>query len=328
MSVQTSNDTSKPEQAMERLKEEIDAIGGPAKWCGDAGHVHAFPKFCSAVIQCMLKRHPSVYHPFRTQQTLQPPPGTALQPPPVTARIRKEILSELFLDVDPFEAAQSFQPDWGYPHTNIRPEIIRAILKLVRPSFWLEAGSMLGNSAIRTADAVKELGLDTTILCVDPFTGDVNMWAWEREIRAKGQWSFLQLKQGRPSTYERFMANVYAARHADIVIAVPATSIVGFKLIGRLLSEGRLSQPPQVIYLDSAHEKDETFIELQEAWNILDRGGILLGDDWGWDPVREDVSRFAGTVRIAPCELEGLGWGDANNGVRLHSRSGQWVLCK
>eukprot|EP00122_Pirum_gemmata_P004471 Pgem_evm1s4062 len=49
-----------------------------------------------------------------------------------------------------------------------------------------------------------------------------------------------------------------------------------------------------MIYLDSAHEKDETLIELQIAWSLLPDYGILWGDDWGWEAVRNDLIRFLG----------------------------------
>ena len=49
---------------------------------------------------------------------------------------------------------------------------------------------------------------------------------------------------------------------------------------------------PQLVFLDSAHEPDETYIELCLYWNLLPSGGILMGDDLFWDAVREDVLRF------------------------------------
>ena len=71
------------------------------------------------------------------------------------------------------------------------------------------------------------------------------------------------------------------------------TSIVGFKVIFELVEQKRLSKLPDVIYLDSAHEMDETFIELIVAWKTLKPGGVLFGDDWNWKAVEHDVSRFA-----------------------------------
>jgi hypothetical protein len=58
----------------------------------------------------------------------------------------------------------------------------------------------------------------------------------------------------------------------------------------------KLPSLPDVIYLDSAHEADETLLELMVAWHTLKPLGVLLGDDWGWDTVRLDVLKFAQQV--------------------------------
>ncbi len=103
---------------------------------------------------------------------------------------------------------------------------------------------------------------------------------------------------GRPTIYDRFLENLVAAGDADIVLPIAATSIVGIKLLRQLARERRLSQLPTVIYLDSAHEPDETLLELQNCWNLLEPGGVLMGDDWVWEPVRNDLLRFVQTVQI------------------------------
>lgn len=105
---------------------------------------------------------------------------------------------------------------------------------------------------------------------------------------------------GRPRIYDRFMANVVEAGHADVIVPVVATSLVGMKVFRGLHNEGRVPTLPQVIYLDSAHEPDETFFELKIAWEILSPGGVLFGDDFGW--VRGDVTRFADDV-MGPLDL-------------------------
>ena len=64
------------------------------------------------------------------------------------------------------------------------------------------------------------------------------------------------------------------------------------KLLSRLLDEKRIARAPDDD-LDSAHEPDETFLELASAWRLLPRGGVLLGDDWRWEAVRNDVLKFA-----------------------------------
>ena len=54
-----------------------------------------------------------------------------------------------------------------------------------------------------------------------------------------------------------------------------------------------LKHHPDVIYLDSAHEVEETLIEVKLAYSVLKPYGILFGDDWAWDGVRHDVVKFA-----------------------------------
>ncbi|MCC7024497.1 MAG: class I SAM-dependent methyltransferase, partial [Thermomicrobiales bacterium] len=210
-----------------------------------------------------------------------------------SASVFQQLLDELWAGENPFLFADPRQVDGGYPNSNIQPDLIDAILREAVPRFWLEIGTMLGGSAIMTAERVKALGLETTICCVDPFTGDANMWSWERARREAGEWRYLKLEAGRPTIYERFLANVRAAGHEEIIVPIVCTSLVGIRLLEFLLAEGRLHQRPEVIYLDSAHEPGETLLELQRAWELLAPGGILFGDDWLWPSVRHDVQAFA-----------------------------------
>merc|ERR1711862_11454 len=49
---------------------------------------------------------------------------------------------------------------------------------------------------------------------------------------------------------------------------------------------------PDLIYLDSSHEIDETYMELVQFWDILAPGGIMMGDDYNWPGVTADVNKF------------------------------------
>ena len=207
-----------------------------------------------------------------------------------------ELRRELYNGGVPYLSAQLKYVDFGYPHTNIRRELIESILRTLRPSFWLEIGSMLGGSAILTAETIKRMSLPTQIICIDPFCGDVNMWAWEKQLTAQNHWRFLHVEDCFPTIYERFLANILRTGHTDIVLPLPMTATVGVKLLRRLLAEGRLSALPEIVYLDSAHEPGETLLELMLSWELLPPGGILMGDDWDWESVRNDVCRFAGQI--------------------------------
>lgn len=246
--------------------------------------------------------------------------------------VRSTIVSELWLGEDPLAFALPKYIDLGYPHSNIQPHLIDMALDHVKPKFWLEVGSFIGNSAIKTAQRIKHKQLDTSVVCVDPFTGDVNMWAWEKDKAKKKEWRFVSPEHGEPGIYNRFRANVVNAGVADVVVPIVSTSIVAMKLIPRLVQENRLSELPGVIYLDSAHEKGETLLELNMAWKILAPGGILMGDDWPWwEAVRLDVTEFSRAIEVNQESLQTWAARDGfkrEGNVALHSKSGQWFVFK
>jgi predicted O-methyltransferase YrrM len=248
--------------------------------------------------------------------------------------VRDVLLRELWSNDDPFAYSLASNVDTGYTHTNLLPVLVEAVLSIVKPVFWLEAGSMLGGSAIMTAKAVKARPeLATSVVCLDPWTGDVNMWAWERGLLESKQWRFMKLTNGAPTIYDRFRANVVANKVDDVMVPVLATSIVGMKLLIRLAAENRLGglSTPEVIFLDSAHEKKETMLELELAWKLLAPGGILLGDDFtpAWLGVVEDVPAFAETVDVNEAVITQLMEvpGMSRVGKVLHL-AGLWVLTK
>jgi len=152
---------------------------------------------------------------------------------------------------------------------------------------------MLGGSAIRMADTLKNNNKNSEIVCIDPFTGDVNMWDWERN----DGWKFLRLENGIPTIYKRFLANCRSNGFENKILPLNTTTSVGIKLLQRLYDQKRITSLPNYIYLDSAHEKDETFFELSLCWNILINNSILFGDDWDWTAVREDVIKFSNTIK-------------------------------
>jgi len=251
-----------------------------------------------------------------------------------------EIRKELYGGLNPFDFAQRHYIDSGYPHTNIVPEVIEAVLIALQPSAWLEIGSMVGGSAIEVAKAADRLSMSTEIVCIDPFCADVAAWfhealpGWTWKGRAKDgtptEWRCLRIEDGRPTIYERFLANVAGGGHDKRIVPIPVTASVGTKLLQKLAAARRISALPSVIYLDSAHEPDETFLELILSWSILPAGGVLMGDDWGWEAVRNDVAKFAASVPGNPENashmMTTLPKAVNQNGVMLYE--GQWLLFK
>lgn len=205
--------------------------------------------------------------------------------------IGDSLRAEMFFGQDPYLDATNTDP--FYPHTHLTPEVVEWSFNETDCKFWVEAGTMLGGSALLVAETAKRLGKEIAVLCIDPFTGDVNMWDWERGLATNNRWRFLRLVNGAPTIRQRFLANVVSAGFEQTIIPMQATSIVGLRYLERLIQRNIVPRP-DVVYVDSAHEEGETLIELRTAWSVLRPGGLLLGDDLDWAAVRRDVERFSG----------------------------------
>jgi hypothetical protein len=245
-----------------------------------------------------------------------------------------ELLDTLYSNNSPYLSCEEKYIDNGYPHTNILYDLLEILFTNVEPIYIVECGSMLGGSAIMMAKTLKNNNKSSEIICIDPFTGDVNMWDWEKNGgTGNGGWKFLRLENGIPTIYKRFLANCKYSGFEDKILPINATTSVGIKLLQRLFNQGRITSLPNYIYLDSAHEEHETFIELSLCWNCLINNGILFGDDWNWDAVRNDVIKFSDNIKdkINYKQLEQFnklvpGSEIYNSSILLYK--GQWVLFK
>merc|ERR1712217_805996 len=77
------------------------------------------------------------------------------------------------------------------------------------------------------------------------------------------------------------------------IVPFPVTSVVGARW---LQATGFV---PSLVFVDSAHEVDETYDELCLFFNLLEPGGILMGDGYGEQAVRLDVDRFVSEKGLA-----------------------------
>jgi len=231
-------------------------------------------------------------------------PSTTVLPPVVFPTF-KELHSKLFgIDVDDsnndthvvasFSNPYDIRPNFNnYPHSNLLPAMIASIFDIVAPiggpRFIVEVGSLHGHSAIQMATVLDYIGLEgVPILCIDPFTGDTNMWAAWQTDAAVGKW--VKLRDGRMTVFDQFMANVQFAMTRTLtphhVLPFQATSTVGARWLKQM------GYTPDLIFLDSAHEEGETFLEISMYFDLLLPGGILFGDDYGWPAVKHDVNKF------------------------------------
>jgi len=92
---------------------------------------------------------------------------------------------------------------------------------------------------------------------------------------------------GNPKIFEYFMKKMIDEKLTTTVIPFRVSSVVGARALKVLKYQ------IDFVYLDSAHEAGETFMELMLYHDVLEEGGILFGDDYHLFPaVKHDVDLF------------------------------------
>ncbi len=147
------------------------------------------------------------------------------------------------------------------------------------PKFGIEVGSFIGSSAIILGNMVKSA--NGVLMCVDTWCGDINMWLMDQFH------STMNKEDGNPKIYDYFILNIMNNNLTDTVIPLRVSSIVGARMLKVLNYE------IDFVYVDSAHEAGETFMELMLYHDILKNKGILFGDDYhNFPAVKYDVDLF------------------------------------
>ena len=160
--------------------------------------------------------------------------------------------------------------------------IFEKLIDQQKPSVIIEVGTWKGKSAIMMANVVKRLNLNCKIYCVDTWLGAIEFWDWLSHTPERN----LHLKHGYPQVYYQFLSNVVHTNNQDVIIPVPLPSNLGCKLLKRKNIQS------QLIYIDASHETDDVYDDMKHYYELLSPGGIMFGDDYSWESVRNGVSKF------------------------------------
>ena len=165
--------------------------------------------------------------------------------------------------------------------------ILGDAIRLVQPSRICEVGSWKGRSAIHMAQVVRELDLDTEIVCVDTWLGSPEHWL-------RPDWyDWLRVQYGYPQLYHTFLGNIVRENLTDIITPFPMTSENAAVVFERLKVRFDL------VYIDAAHEYESVKRDLAMYYALLNDDGLLIADDYGrWSGVTDAVYDFAHQHRL------------------------------
>lgn len=161
----------------------------------------------------------------------------------------------------------------------------RDVIKLTKPKLIIELGVWKGMSSIHMAGLLKELGIAGQILAIDTWLGSSN------HLSAAGRRSELRPRNGYPTVYDTFMANVVSSGQQDVIVPLAMDGA------SAAIALTRMKVKAQLIHIDASHEFQPCLTDLRAYWPLLADDGILLADDYGtWPSVSRAVCTFAAEV--------------------------------
>jgi hypothetical protein len=94
----------------------------------------------------------------------------------------------------------------------------------------------------------------------------------------------LKLKNGYPTVYYQFLANVCHCGNQERIILFPQTSVI----VARWFPLKGITA--QLIYIDASHDFEDVYVDILQYYKCLDCNGILFGDDYeSWIGVKKAV---------------------------------------
>ena len=146
-------------------------------------------------------------------------------------------------------------------------DLFRRLIGQIRPSVIVEVGTWFGGSAVTMARAVRDLGLDCEIVCIDT-------WLTDDAMYQGGAHECLNMKHGYPQAYYTFLANVVEHGVQNYITPLPLQSVYGSILLKEL------DVVADLIYIDGAHREDWVREDLENYQPLLRPGGTIFGDDY------------------------------------------------
>lgn len=194
----------------------------------------------------------------------------------------KKLSDLLFQGINPFkeidaDAIPDDRKGWGS-----EDPFLHEIIEKVRPKTILEIGTWKGASAIYMARCVKELGLETEIICADPHTASAGLWISNRD-------AMHMTAKGECGTYDVFLANVLRTGMTDVITPFRATASVATSVLRKLKIQA------DMIYVDGSHDPIDVYADLCHVLRVVHDDSVIVCDDYdhtGIKGVTQGVAEF------------------------------------
>jgi predicted O-methyltransferase YrrM len=168
-------------------------------------------------------------------------------------------------EISRWEEGKTFSTDWAGHHFFLWSELLQE--QRHRPVRILEIGSWEGRSALYFLNYLPK----SRIACIDPFSGSVEHHndPYFAELARKSE--------------SQFDANLKG--FGDRVEKIKGTST---DMLPELGISGRRFD---IAYIDGSHMAADVYRDAALTWTMIEPGGIVIFDDYGWDLMEAERER-------------------------------------
>ena len=146
-------------------------------------------------------------------------------------------------------------------------------------STMVEVGSWIGRSSAYVASLIKASGKNIKFYCVDTWEGSEEHVEIINNLKSQGD-----------TLLKVFLTNIRDCELQDYVNPIKMESIEAAKTFE--------DESIDFIHIDAAHDYENVLADIKAWYSKVKPGGLITGDDYGWEGVNRAVNEFFGIENI------------------------------
>ncbi|MDQ1081080.1 class I SAM-dependent methyltransferase [Pseudoroseomonas cervicalis] len=202
-----------------------------------------------------------------------------------TTTLAQDLCQRLYGE-DPYAGYQAELPPDLQGWNSTHPTLARLVQE-GRPRIIMDVGVWKGASVEFFCRSLDKVGGEGAVIAIDTFLGSPEHWNRERPDRI---FESLRLRHGLPGLYWQFLSNMVHRGLQGRVVPLAQTSENAAVILRRLNIKADL------IHIDAAHEYEPVLRDARLFWGLLNKGGVLVGDDFPWPGVAKAAQDFAAEI--------------------------------
>ena len=134
---------------------------------------------------------------------------------------------------------------------------------------------------------LKEKKKNAIVICIDTWMGGLD--GWKDAINEQKLYK-INKKNGYPTFYYNFLANVCYAGMQDYIIPLAFPSTIASKILNEVFAS--LNVKADMIYIDGSHMAEDVYLDCCNYYPLVKPNGLLFGDDYQADDVKQGIKMF------------------------------------